>query len=787
MKKIITLLCLVAGFSASAQQLTNADFEGSWVDIVPWDSKGNTKKAGTTPTAWKASNVYTTLGEVVVATQGTDNTNYIKLANQSMAGQTVPGYMALGTPWATAETRLTTVRNADGGAFGGIEFTNLPDAIQFDYLRDNSKGAENATMVAYLWKGSTSQADVPGNTAVGIISYGSATKVTMTDRDRNIMGMSTSMGGAVTTSDDFKKIASVIHLIDEKVDTWTTVSAPLEYAEDYNLLTDGTPQKLNVIFSATDYFADRSGIVTGNNLSVDNVKFVYYNTLKSLDYEGATISFDENATSYDLSNVEYDAAKVSYAVKGKGATAESSYDEATAVLSITVKGNDWSESNPNQTIYTIQFMPAKTYESVLTGVSYDGVAVTVDGSMTVDGEYDADKLTLTASEEATIEQSYDEETDVLTITVKGYDIESNTTNYHTYTIRFDQVATETTTFTGKMILCVEGGAMPMEANQIQLVTKTNATKGTSLHRFELHDFVFEGMNIGDIVVDVERTERDGKAIYEGTGALHIEVTGDDVAPVVYAEQVGSDVMGAYIIIPDIASLGNMTMEVYFSPLVAFSESEALSVPSTGVAAVSLTRDFAAGWNTICMPFETTTNTFFVSETNIPSFQEFTGATSSSLTFSPVATGEDGLQHLAANTPYLVYFPEDVIGHTFYMGAKITDVTPVAVTHGAFTFQGNYTPALTMEDKYVMVDSDGVLKLVKGSADETLGSTCAYITGTTDAVDVRVLLDGLTDGVDGIVAVMAENGKVYNMQGQQVTGKNLKKGLYIVNGKKQIIK
>lgn len=251
-----------------------ADFSGDWETCIPWDSKGNTKESGTQPKGWHISNVQTALGAVEVGSEADGKETgekAVKLENKDMAGQKIPGYLTLGTPWATAETKLTTVRNADGGTFGGLQFTGRPTAITFDYKRDNSKGTENATVVAYLWKGTCTQAEVPGNTAVGYVGYGTATKVTMTNRDRNILGMETSTGGDITNNSTL--IASVEKSIsDNNASEWKTMTINFDYK------TEDTPEYLNIIFAANDYFGDRTKIVAGNSLTIANVRLVYSET-----------------------------------------------------------------------------------------------------------------------------------------------------------------------------------------------------------------------------------------------------------------------------------------------------------------------------------------------------------------------------------------------------------------------------------------------------------------------------------------------------------------------------
>lgn len=66
----------------------------------------------------------------------------------------------------------------------------------------------------------------------------------------------------------------------------------------------------------------------------------------------------------DLSEQKYDENKLSYTLTGKGATVDKSYDEATGVLTLTVKGNDWTEEDPsNQHEYKIQFATPKPDEA----------------------------------------------------------------------------------------------------------------------------------------------------------------------------------------------------------------------------------------------------------------------------------------------------------------------------------------------------------------------------------------------------------------------------------------
>ena len=343
--------------TATTPQLN--DFSGDWETCIPWDSKGNTESSGTQPKGWHISNVQTALGAVVAGAkaEGSNGTTVaVKLTNQEKAGQMIPAYMSLGTPWATAETKGTNVRNADGGVFGGLDFTYRPDAISFDYQRDNSKKKENATAIAYLWKGTWTQTNVPGNTAVGIFSYGTATKVTMTNRDRNVLGNETSatLGDKpAVPSKDAKLIAKLEQPISESTKgTWKSMTIPFTYNDK-----TAVPEYINVIFAANDYFGDRNGIVAYNSLTIDNVKLVYYHALNSLTYNGNKVAnFDEGTTEYTLNGkLAEDFDKVEFTVKGVGATYDVAKDEANNVATITVKGNDYDVNPSSKTVYTIKF------------------------------------------------------------------------------------------------------------------------------------------------------------------------------------------------------------------------------------------------------------------------------------------------------------------------------------------------------------------------------------------------------------------------------------------------
>lgn len=363
MKKTLLSLALLAGTSMTARaqfQVTNNDFEGDSIKCYPWEKGAQVSDDyGYTPTGWCVSNVPNSLMPHVAENKISGYSgNGIKLKNVSVMGQTAPGYITLGTTWATAEVKSlpTSVRNADGGVFGGIPFTKHPDAVEIKYKRDNSNGNERASLIAYLWKGTWEQEEVPSNTAVGFLSYGTATKVTMTNRDRNILDNSSdnTLGGDVSLYDDAELIASAEKYITSASSSWTTLTAELDYK------SDADPEMLNIVISATDYFADRSGIVSGNSITIDDVILLYYSQLKSITIDGESVpGFDKDVYNYTLDRY-YEEGLTQIELKDNTmagvAEIQSSYDRENAIYTVTVKGENFSEDPTNHHTYTFQFI-----------------------------------------------------------------------------------------------------------------------------------------------------------------------------------------------------------------------------------------------------------------------------------------------------------------------------------------------------------------------------------------------------------------------------------------------
>lgn len=352
MKKVsfLSFLFLAGGLCISAQTFPSGDFntfETGWNEV------------GVQPTGWKGSNVnqfsLAKIQEVYEETSGR-NGSAVKLVNTAAGmlgiGANAPAYITLGSPWVYAN--IADVKGSDGGTWGGTAFAFRPDAVKGFIKREiatetTSKEKycelnpnEVCNILVYLWKGSTTSTLSNVTTSADGIT---GKNVEVKDLDKAVLGKV-----EATKSSDFALIAQAQYDVPAVTTTeWQEVVIPLEYS------SDEVPEKLNIIISAADYF-NRPNIGDNNKLWADDFEFVYYSELKELTYKGESVEIPSNRT-INLSDQVYDATKLSYTLTGKGATAERSYNAQTGVLTLTVKGNDWSEDNKNQHVYTIQFKP----------------------------------------------------------------------------------------------------------------------------------------------------------------------------------------------------------------------------------------------------------------------------------------------------------------------------------------------------------------------------------------------------------------------------------------------
>lgn len=371
MKKLYTsflALAVMASFSASAQQLPNSDFEGSWSKTTPYTGGSSKEVDGLSPEHWTVAHVVgfnflgTWMGTTLVGdkTEGHNSGSALlveNVPNSVVKSQTVPGYATLGTPFNTANT---SGKNKDGGTFGGIDYTSRPDALSLYYKFTQAEGTtEPANIVAYMWKGTVTQ----NNVRVNIASK--PTTANMENRDRNIMDLETAYGDEPVKSADFQTIATINHAITAAAADWTELTIPFEYAEG----ATAAPEKINVILSAGNYFSTEP--VEGNQLAVDDIRLIYYSRLQSINVAGADIrDFDPDVYSYKIDMPMPTGTSFQYKALGNSKSAKStlSLDAANALATITVTNAQGADADgKSEHVYTIQFRKAEAKPVQYTG------------------------------------------------------------------------------------------------------------------------------------------------------------------------------------------------------------------------------------------------------------------------------------------------------------------------------------------------------------------------------------------------------------------------------------
>lgn len=351
------LLLSISAFTANAQQLPNVGFEswkttcGTSRSISKDGKKVDVARPGVEPSEWNGSNV-DQLGQKKpdLVTKVVDNSNtvvqlkniYIGLPIPGL-GSTAPGFMNFGTPWVYAST---TIKDCDGGVFGGLSFNKKPDAIKGKYKRTDSN-SEDSHIIAYLWNGTyTSKI---GNVAQTVTEE-------QNDVDRVVLGKTTGLASGKLVASCDKAFSTTVN------NDWETIVVPLDYVANA-----GNPTMMNVIISAGDYW-NRSNLKKNTTLLVDDVDFVYYSTLTSLKAGSKTIALKDGGYNYTVAGKMPTEEEVVATCKSQFADAVVAVDAANYKVTVTVTNQGGKDvDGATQHVYTLQYTApvVKQYAGIL--------------------------------------------------------------------------------------------------------------------------------------------------------------------------------------------------------------------------------------------------------------------------------------------------------------------------------------------------------------------------------------------------------------------------------------
>ncbi len=206
------------------------------------------------------------------------------------------------------------------------------------------------------------------------------------------------------------------------------------------------------------------------------------------------------------------------------------------------------------------------------------------------------------------------------------------------------------------------------------------------------------------------------------------------------------------------------------------------------AVVAYTRTLSAGFNSLVLPFEVKKEE--IGGDKVEAIYAYNGCT-------VTGEGADAVYHLdfqkdvetlTANTPYLVKMTE-AVALTSFNGKDINPVDEPNVEGDYFTFVGSYV-ALPAGNKVVKAGdygctTSGLKKAKDGIAMKAFRAYMKNTTGNAEA-KVNITIDGQeTDAITAVELFETMTEGVYNLQGQKVN--NAHRGVYIVNGKKVVIK
>ena len=187
----------------------------------------------------------------------------------------------------------------------------------------------------------------------------------------------------------------------------------------------------------------------------------------------------------------------------------------------------------------------------------------------------------------------------------------------------------------------------------------------------------------------------------------------------------------------------------------------------------------AGWNTIALPFGVSDLTIF--GTGVKAF-EYNGFSENKLKFKTVTS-------LVNFTPYLLHVEtpvtEDIILRNVSISATGANPSNCTTVHDGVTFQGVYakTTAGDIYNKHAVTTAG---QIGKCSQTATLKAFRAYFDGIPANANARISLDDddMTTAIESLL-MDDSNTDVYNLNGQKIQVPQ--KGLYIINGKKVVIK
>ena len=146
-----------------------------------------------------------------------------------------------------------------------------------------------------------------------------------------------------------KNTGKLVRLIAKAAGTPNITADWAPYTVNFNYASENRPYYALISFATC---STPGGGDASDYMYIDDVEMIYNSELAKATYNGEEIVFEDRKGTVDAL---YDEEKLALTSNGVAANIETSFDEAEAVLTVTVKGDNISEDPTNQHIYTIQF------------------------------------------------------------------------------------------------------------------------------------------------------------------------------------------------------------------------------------------------------------------------------------------------------------------------------------------------------------------------------------------------------------------------------------------------
>ena len=214
--------------------------------------------------------------------------------------------------------------------------------------------------------------------------------------------------------------------------------------------------------------------------------------------------------------------------------------------------------------------------------------------------------------------------------------------------------------------------------------------------------------------------------------------------------------------------------LYAAKGLELTDANAFFCPKAFTAAnVKLTRAVREGINSFVLPFYAGAD-----ELGAEALATFKEADASKVSFTKA-------DHADANVPFITVKAAENKEFTFNNNLKYIEATPASFPDA---FKGVYAPQ-SAKGLYG-INADGNLQI--GGTNAKIYAFHAYYEAPAgQAAPAKISFEGEATGINSVAAATVANGAVYDLSGRRVAeklaGASLVKGIYVVNGKKVVVK